>query len=475
MAGGKKVNVTQISAAVEQAKAPAVDKTVDPGDETRFAPDLKKMTPEERAKHMAMKARAWAFTVMNYTALDIELVIEMIRGSRYGICGYEVCPTTGTPHLQGFVYWPNAKERQIVHKFVPRGIFNIKYPRANANQNDTYCAKEGCLLIRVGEPPKQGERTDLEETYRILRSGGGVREVSGAMLGTQCLRVAETWLKYHEPKRCKAPEIIWIHGPKGAGKTWAAYEMFGVDADDVYSAPRTTSKFWDGYDGHKCVLIDDIRRDWCKFVELLGITDRYAYQVEVKGASRQLLAEKIIITCPYTPEELFSDVGEDVGQLTGRITAILSMEGKASRRREPHRGTVDDFLSRTRDNEGSTAWLEERALQEETPADDAYSFKNFKPGNNLGVPVTPDNGTRKVSRRENHSQEDQEGSQDLRARLAYWRGIPQEGDSEAIGFPQTPSLCSSQSDHADGVYQQEYDATPDDPGGEDSDADQGEP
>lgn len=81
-------------------------------------------------------------------------------------------------------------------------------------------------------------------------------------------------------------------------------------------------KWWEGYDAHENVIIDDFRKDSIQFSSLLRLLDRYAFRVETKGASRQLLAKNIIITCPESPEELFEHTREDIKQLLRRIDEI---------------------------------------------------------------------------------------------------------------------------------------------------------
>ena len=44
-------------------------------------------------------ARKWCFTYSNYENVD-ELISILKLSSKYGF-GYEIAPTTGTPHLQG--------------------------------------------------------------------------------------------------------------------------------------------------------------------------------------------------------------------------------------------------------------------------------------------------------------------------------------------------------------------------------------
>lgn len=116
------------------------------------------------------------------------------------------------------------------------------------------------------------------------------------------------------------PLIRWFYGSTGSGKTRQAYE----DAKTLGLTPYTcmaTTKWWEGYDAHEYVIIDDMRKDFCKFHDLLRMLDRYPYLVECKGGSRQLLAKTIIITTTHRPEELYSG-REDINQLLRRIDEI---------------------------------------------------------------------------------------------------------------------------------------------------------
>ena len=46
--------------------------------------------------------------------------------------------------------------------------------------------------------------------------------------------------------------------------------------EDIYTC-LDNYKFWEGYDGHDNVIIDDIRGDFCKFHQLLKLLDRYKH------------------------------------------------------------------------------------------------------------------------------------------------------------------------------------------------------
>ena len=133
--------------------------------------------------------------------------------------------------------------------------------------------------------------------------------------------MAETWLKYNETPRTWKPDIRWFYGSTGVGKTKTAREWLG---EDIYIC-LDNYKFWEGYDGHENVIIDDIRGDFCKFHHLLKLLDRYEYKVETKGGSRQMVAKRNAITAPFHPEDLYP-TKENVQHLIRRIYKINNMD-----------------------------------------------------------------------------------------------------------------------------------------------------
>lgn len=78
--------------------------------------------------------------------------------------------------------------------------------------------------------------------------------------------------------------VFW--GPTGTGKSRRAWDEAGPDA--YPKDPR--SKFWDGYNGHSNVVLDEFRGA-IDVSHLLRWFDRYPVLVEVKGSSRILSAE----------------------------------------------------------------------------------------------------------------------------------------------------------------------------------------
>jgi hypothetical protein len=92
-------------------------------------------------------------------------------------------------------------------------------------------------------------------------------------------------------------------------------------APNAYFTPATL-QWWDGYDGHEDVIVDDFRASFCKLEYLLRLTDRYPFRVAYKGGFRQFLAKRIFFTSAFSPEQLFSGGNDNVDQLLRRINTI---------------------------------------------------------------------------------------------------------------------------------------------------------
>lgn len=260
--------------------------------------------------HHTKRSRAWVFTVNNpripldYSTIDCE----------YIIVGDEKAPQTGTPHHQGYIRYKCQKAFSTVKKHLPDGS-HIERAKGTPQDNVKYCSKEK-IYYESGNRPKMGKRNDIKMVKDIVKNKGGMRDIIDATESVQALKYAQIVLKYFEQPRSEKPVVKWFHGDTGTGKTRQAF----AESKDPWVSGRNL-KWWEGYDAHKHVIIDDFRRDFCTFHELLRILDRYPYLIENKGGSRQLLATQIIITCPFKPEEIY-DTREDIQQLLRRIDEV---------------------------------------------------------------------------------------------------------------------------------------------------------
>lgn len=254
-----------------------------------------------------MKSRNWVFTSFNEQTPDSEL------NAKYIAYAQETCPTTDKKHWQGFVALANAMTMSALKKKVN---WHLEAMKGNIQQNVDYCSKQG-KLIEFGEKPSQGKRTDIMMIRDEIAAGHGMRDMVDMVTSYQSLKCAEAMLKYKENKREWKTEVVWYWGPTGTGKTKTAF----AEATDPWISAKSL-KWWEGYDAHEHVIIDDFRTDFCTFYELLRILDRYPYRVEVKGGTRQLLAKKIWVTSPFKPEECYRYEAEQIDQLLRRIDEV---------------------------------------------------------------------------------------------------------------------------------------------------------
>lgn len=235
----------------------------------------------------------------------------------YIIFGRETAPTTGTPHLQGYAE-ASTKLSLLQMKLIfgPLSSIHLEPRRGTQSQAIEYCKKEN-NWSESGTMKNQGARTDLCQT-RSLALRKGLRGVASSVKNYQAIRLAEVFLTYHEEARDWKPEVWWLWGPTGTGKSHKAREICSTDAYTKSDA----SKWWPGYDQHAEVIIDDFRDSWWSLTEMLRLLDRYECKVEYKGGYRQFMPKKIVVTSCMDPKDCYKNTGESINQLLRRIDHI---------------------------------------------------------------------------------------------------------------------------------------------------------
>lgn len=265
------------------------------------------------------QSRNYCFTINNWNQEEYDTALSM--RCKYIVIGKEI-GKEGTPHLQCFVTYKDVKKFSAVKKLLPRA--HIEEMKATPLLASNYCKKENDWEERGEAPKGAGSRSDLDLARETIKKTGKMKDVVEVCQSYQSIRMTECWLKYAEAPRSEKPHVSWYFGATGTGKSKQAYEELG---EDVYTC-LSTGKWFEGYDAHENVLIDDMRKDFLKFHELLRLLDRYAMRVECKGGSRQFKAKRIIITSAYSPNELF-DTREDLQQLLRRIDVIRCFDTDA--------------------------------------------------------------------------------------------------------------------------------------------------
>lgn len=249
------------------------------------------------------RARAFCFTANNPSVELFDRLGEI--SCRYLLYGREVAPTTGTRHLQGYIYFTDAKSCKAARRILTG--MHVERARGTFAQNRAYCTKSGDFVER-GEPPTDADARGSDErnrwagTYEKAKEGN-LSDVEPDIL----IR------NYNNLKRIKQDHLghighlesvcgIWIYGSSGSGKTHSVFESY----PNCFSKPR--SIWWDGYAGEDTVLIDDLDKYDVKLGgKLKHWADRYAFIGEAKGTSVRIRPKRIIVTSQYRVEDIWDD------------------------------------------------------------------------------------------------------------------------------------------------------------------------
>lgn len=262
----------------------------------------------------------FVFTINNYLQEDIDLLDKL--DCQYLIYGKEI-GESGTPHLQGYCELLKQERFSAVKKWLPRAHIEIR--KGKQEQAIVYCMKEDKKPYQRGTPRmKQGTRTDLDFA-RELAIDQGMRAVT-ATCNYQQIKVAEKYLSYNEEPRDWPIEVIWITGPPGCGKSRLAHEM----CPDAYW--KDSSIWWDGYDGHEDVILDDYRDSWWDLDYTLRVLQTLPFLIQFKGGYRQLRGRKFIITSVKEPMDCYAAlIGEPHAQFLRRIHQIIRLPSLAKK------------------------------------------------------------------------------------------------------------------------------------------------
>lgn len=255
---------------------------------------------------MSVRSRGWCFTINNYDMDDESrcYALPWDSGCKYVVVGKEV-GSSGTPHLQGYVYFPDAKTMAAVSTYLPRA--HLEKARGDAQENYEYCTKDGDFYEWGDRPDTQKVKGDKnkqrwedalqaarEDRWRDIPADILIYSTSG--LQRAVMVTTEFNLEDTEEK------MEWYFGPSGTGKSRRARE------ENPGAYLKMCNKWWDGYKGQDVVLIEDFDVEHKVLCHHLKIwADRYSFPAEVKGAKLDIRPRKIIVTSNYHPRDIWTE------------------------------------------------------------------------------------------------------------------------------------------------------------------------
>lgn len=266
-------------------------------------------------------SRRVCFTVNNWTEEVLEAILEYKW--RYVVCGKELAPTTGTPHLQcyGEFFKPSTYK-----KLAKKWKATFVEAKGTGEQASEYCKKEGDY-VEKGELGSvamvNGGKIEQERWARNIKMAeeGKLEELKmvDPNAYTRCYGTYQRMCQdaMPEPADLDVLENYWVWGPTGVGKSRAVRDHFKV----IYNKPR--NKWWDGYKGQETVVLEEVcpkDADW--LASMLKVwTDHYAFIAEMKGKSKSIRPVRFIVTSNYSLENVFQ-VEEDQLPLKRRFKTV---------------------------------------------------------------------------------------------------------------------------------------------------------
>jgi hypothetical protein len=308
--------------------------------------------PTTRSGYSSAKVRAWCFT--DFPAeQEFASRIEQFQSGfeeeniKFLIFQRERCPqSTGQAglsekqhreHLQGYVVFNSAVRLAAAKRFLHSASIHLEPRRGSHEEAKNYCSKSESRVdgpwVFGDEPPGSGFRSDLLAIKRAIDEGNTETYIAENYF-SDWVRYNRSFARYRILKSGNsdlirtAPIVKVFVGPTGVGKTHLAcseaLELAGGDNSKVYMLSPSAAGiiYWDGYDGHKFVVIDEFPFKGIDIYCMLRYTDRYRIQVNQRGSSCYLDASHIWITSNILPQNWFPDDTYHIPALLRRLNVV---------------------------------------------------------------------------------------------------------------------------------------------------------
>jgi len=289
-------------------KLQAVDwKTIDSQSASFQAAVKAKWTSQGYVWHedLNTKSRGWNFTWNNYTPAD-EALLQQLK-CKYLAYSYEVAPTTGTPHLQGVIYFPQEHtKREVLCKVSSKHISLHKIYVENGTTE--YCTKNGnSLAYSSGKKPMtqkekgQTQQSEYKQAYDLATSGR-VDEINPLIQikHLSALNAIAARTRVEIPSLNK-PCGIYIHGLPGTGKSRVVRDTLGSNLFDM-----SVVGDWNRYSNETAVLFDEFDKSHASRGRDLKIwLDTAPFIARILYGSMKIRPTVFVIVSNYSLEEVF--------------------------------------------------------------------------------------------------------------------------------------------------------------------------
>lgn len=262
------------------------------------------------------QGKFWCWTINNPTVEEEETLqtLHILSGEVQYLVFQKEQGEQGTQHLQGYVEFSSRKTLRQAKVILGTQRIHLERRRGTADQARIYCIKEDGRLDgpwEFGEfsgtrASTAGTRTDLAAVKAAIEGGATEGKLADEFFSLWC-QYHNAFRRYrglcHSQRNHKTRTIV-IVGPPGTGKSRWCMDSY----KEAYWKQR--SIWWDSYEGHESVVLDDFY-GWLPYDVVLRMCDRYPLMIETKGGQCQFVAKTVVFTSNNTPAQWYKNVNLD--------------------------------------------------------------------------------------------------------------------------------------------------------------------
>jgi hypothetical protein len=291
-------------------------------------------------KSIRVQKQRYAFTYNNYTPQSIIYIKNYIETNcSFGCFSEEIAPSTGTPHLQGYIEYSKKKDFNVVCRSL-KGCHLEPHTNGSKTHNINYCkgfhhTKSNILnpsYWSFGDPTdNQGTRTDLNLLTHQLYSGDLTLDHILLTNPNSYHTYGRTLEKINDLKIKKlsrsSPSIgFWFYGESDIGKSYRCSSFCKDNNLSFIELPKDYYKhgWFDNYSGQDVIIINDFRGK-IPYPDLLNLVDENQFHFSRRGhCPFPCISKYIMITSPFTPIQVYKhlDDDDDIKQLIRRFNII---------------------------------------------------------------------------------------------------------------------------------------------------------
>lgn len=297
-----------------------------------------------------IQCRKWQLTINNpvekgYTHGHIKELLQGLKPLVYFCMADE---TASTHHTHIFAAFSSGTRFSTLKNLFPEA--HIEAARGTVIQNRDYINKSGKwegdakhgtkipgTFEEYGDVPEehQGQRTDLEGLYEMLKDGATDLELMEAnpkaMLYLDRMERARQALRAEKFKtEFRQMDVTYLWGPTGVGKTRGIMEKYGYDG--VCRVTDYDHPF-ERYNGEDVMIFDEYRSQ-LKMSAMLNYLDGYPLELPCRYANRTACYTKVYLISNVPLEEQYKNIQWDEpltwAAFKRRIHHVVEMGGENS-------------------------------------------------------------------------------------------------------------------------------------------------